>query len=219
MKKILAATLGLIFAGTVAFASPSIDYTPGAVTVELGSTLNSTFNGKGAINDSVGGKSGFKYAMAAGLGDNLALQYKGGHFVSEEFIGMGHTIHGISDLHEINLLYRVTPEISVVTGWLQNKVSYNTFVNEAKVSGMHFGVVGSKKLNDKSSLFAAYIAGKESLFWEAGISNKIGQDTYFNVSYAERELRDVDLRPIGSPVGAKENYKLKGISCVVSTKL
>ncbi|HWR43990.1 hypothetical protein [Sporomusa sp.] len=219
MKKIIAATLGLVFAGTAAFASPSIDYTPGAVTVELGSTLNSTFNGKGAIDDSVDGKSGFKYAVATGLGNNFALQYKGGHFVSEDFSAIGHTIHGISDLHEINLLYRISPEFSIVTGWVQNKVSYNNLISEAKVSGMHVGITGSKKLNDKSSLFAAYIAGSDTLFWEAGISNKIGQDTYLNVSYAVREFKDVDLFVPLLNQGSKEDYKLKGISCVVSTKL
>ena len=219
MKKIIAATLGLVFAGTAALASPSVDYTPGAVTVEFGSTLNSTFNGKGAIDDSVDGKSGFKYGVAAGLGDNFALQYKGGHFVSEDFSALGHTIHGVSDLQEINLLYRLSPELSIVTGWVQNKVSYNSLISDAKVSGLHLGLTGSKKLDDKSSLFAAYIAGSDTLFWEAGISRKLGKDTHLNVSYAVREFREVDLYVPAINQGSKEDYTLKGISCVVSTKL
>lgn len=217
MKKIVAATLGLVFAGTVAFASPSIDYTPGAVTAEFGGTIDSTFSGK-ITGISAAAKSGFKFGVTTGLGNGMALQYKEGHFKSEDLRApWGNFIHGKSDLNELNLLYRISPNVSLVTGWLQNKISYSADIAEAKVSGMHIGLAGSKRLSDQSNLFASVVAGKDTLFWEAGVSNKIGKDTYLNVSYAVREFKNVDVIP--SVLVPKEDYKLKGISCVVSTKL
>ena len=72
-------------------------------------------------------------------------------------------------------------------------------------------------MNEKSTAFAAVLSGKDVLFWEAGISYQIAKDTHFNVSYGEREFRNVHLDVL-SPVvlHKKENYKLKGITCLFS---
>lgn len=225
LKKVLATTLGLLLAGATATAAPVTDFEKGAVTVEFGSTFNSNFNGSGAVSGSAGGKSGFKYAITSGLGDNWAVQYRGGKFKSEDFSGTADFLpdpvstYGKSDHQEFNVVHRLNPNLSLVVGLVQNTFSYGLpSIKEATKSGVHIGFEATKKINDKSSIFASLVGGKDVSFWETGISYKLAKDTALNVSYAERNFKNVDLEV--PPVPKKsENYKLKGITCVVSTKL
>jgi hypothetical protein len=224
-KKIAAAVLGLLMAGvTAVYASPVTDFEKGNVTVEFGSTLNSTFNGSGAVTGEADGKSGFKYGVTTGLGDNWAIQFKGGKFKSEVFTGNSQahpgvsvTTFGKSTHQEFNLIRRISPNVSAVAGWVQNKFSYGQYVEPATISSFHAGFMADQKLNEKATLFAAVLGGKDVLFWEAGISYKIAKDAHFNVSYGEREFKNVDL-DILSPIvmHEKEDYKLKGITCLFS---
>lgn len=227
-KKIAAAVLGILMAGTTAvYASPVTDFAKGHISAEFGSTLNSTFNGSGEVTGKADGKSGFKYGVTAGLGDNWALQFKGGKFKSEVFSGSSQTYpitvttFGKSTHQEFNLIRRISPNVSAVAGWVQNEFSYGQYVEPATISSFHFGFMADKKMNEKSTAFAAVLSGKDVLFWEAGISYQIAKDTHFNVSYGEREFRNVDLgvemtTPINISLHKKEDYKLKGITCLFS---
>jgi len=207
---------------TAVYASPVTDFEKGHVTVEFGSTLNSTFNGSGEVTGEAGGKSGFKYGVTAGLGDNWAIQFKGGKFKSEDFsaystsLGFPVTTYGKSTHEEFNLIHRISPNVSAVAGWVQNKFSYGKYVAPATISSFHAGFMADKKLNEKSTAFASVLGGKDVLFWEAGISYQIAKDAHFNVSYGEREFKNVDLNVPAFSVYKKENYKLKGITCLFS---
>ena len=115
-KKIAAAVLGILMAGTTAvYASPVTDFEKGHISAEFGSTLNSTFNGSGEVTGKADGKSGFKYGVTAGLGDNWALQFKGGKFKSEVFSGSSQTYpitvttFGKATHQEFNLIRRISP--------------------------------------------------------------------------------------------------------------
>lgn len=228
MKKIIAATLSLLVMGTTALASPTPSFEKDAVTLELGSTLNSKFLGEGAVSGEADGKSGFKYAVAVGLGNDLAVEYRGGKFQSENFSvtmlvgGVPTTVdkvYGKSIHQEINLIHQINPSMSAVVGWVQNKFSYNKVVADAKVSAIHAGLLGNHKLDDKTALFASVIGGKDVIFWEAGFSRKLAKDANLNVSYARREFKNVDFNTLAPLPSGKENYILHGISCVVSVKL
>lgn len=222
-KKIAAAVLGLLMAGvTAAYASPVTDFEKGHVTVEFGSTLNSTFNGSREVTGEADGKSGFKYGVTAGLGDDWAIQFKGGKFKSEVFsaysasLGDSVTTYGKSTHQEFNLIRRISPNVSAVAGWVQNKFSYGNTVAPATIASIHAGVMADQKLNEKATLFAAVLGGKDVLFWEAGVSYKIAKDAHFNVSYGEREFKNVDLNVPAYSLYKKEDYKLKGITCLFS---
>ncbi len=222
-KKIAAAVFGLLMAGvTAVYASPVTDFEKGHVTVEFGSTLNSTFNGSGEVTGEAGGKSGFKYGVTAGLGDDWAIQFKGGKFKSEVFsaysasIGAPVTTYGKSTHEEFNLIRRISPNVSAVVGWVQNEFSYGILVAPATISSFHAGFMADKKLNEKSTAFAAVLSGKDVLFWEAGVSYQIAKDAHFNVSYGEREFKNVDLNVPAHSLYKKEDYKLKGITCLFS---
>ncbi|WP_312562585.1 hypothetical protein [Anaerospora sp.] len=226
-KKIAAAVFGLLMAGiTAVYASPVTDFEKGHVTVEFGSTLNSTFNGSGEVTGEAGGKSGFKYGVTAGLGDDWAIQFKGGKFKSEDFTGKSQSYPGVtvntygkSTHQEFNLIRRISPNVSAVAGWVQNKFSYSNTVEPATIASFHVGFMADQKLSEKATLFAAVLGGKDVLFWEAGVSYKIAKDAHFNVSYGERKFKNVDLGVEIPPVislHAKEDYKLKGITCLFS---
>lgn len=222
-KKIVAAVLGILMAGTTAvYASPVTDFAKGHISAEFGSTLNSTFNGSGEVTGKADGKSGFKYGVTAGLGDNWALQFKGGKFKSEVFsaysTSLNHTVstYGKSTHQEINLIHRIGPNVSAVAGWVQNKFSYGNTVAPATIASLHAGFMADQKLNEKATLFAAVLSGKDVLFWEAGVSYKIAKDAHFNVSYGERQFEDVDLDAPAYALHKKEDYKLKGITCLFS---
>lgn len=222
-KKIAAAVLGIVMAGvTAAYASPVTDFEKGNVTVEFGSTLNSTFNGSGEVEGEAGGKSGFKYGVTAGLGKDWAIQFKGGKFKSEDFSAYSNSLHstvhtyGKSTHQEFNVIRRISPNVSAVAGWVQNEFSYSNTVEPATISSFHAGFMANQKLNEKSTAFAAVFGGKDVLFWEAGISYQITKDTHFNVSYGEREFKNVDLDVKAASLHKKEDYKLKGITCLFS---
>lgn len=224
VKKVLATTLGLLLAGaTAAYAAPVTDFEKGAVTIELGSTLGSKFEGKTnvplGLPKSVDGKSGFKYGVAVGMGNDYALQYKGGKFKSEDFNLGGSPIHGKSDLQELNVIHKINPNLSLVGGWVQNKISYSRDVKEATKAAVHAGFVVSQPLNETSKLFASYLGGKNAAYLEAGIAFKVAKNSEFAVSYAEREFKDLPVASAILPPGVRADYKLKGISCVISTKL
>jgi len=222
-KKIIAAVLGVLMAGaTAAYASPVTDFEKGDITVEFGSTLNSTFHGSGEVEGEAGGKSGFKYGVTAGLGDDWAIQFKGGKFKSEDFSAYSTSLHttvntyGKSTHQEFNLIRRLSPNVAAVAGWVQNKFSYSNTVEPATIASVHAGLIANQKLDEKSTLFAAVFGGKDVLFWEAGISYQIAKDTHFNVSYGERQFKNVDLDVPAYSLHKKEDYKLKGITCLFS---
>jgi hypothetical protein len=214
---------------TAVYASPVTDFEKGDITVEFGSTLNSKFEGKGEkVNGSADGKSGYKYGVVTGLGNDFALQYKGGKFKSADFtasvIIAGNpvpvTTQGKSDIQEFNLLHKINANVAAVAGWVENKISYgDSRILPATASSLQAGIMYHEKLNDYSGVFASVIGGKDVLFWEAGMSFKLAKDTEFHVSYAEREFKKVALQAPALGIASKEDYKLKGITCVVSVKL
>lgn len=228
MKKLMATAVGLLIMGTTAFASPAPSFEKGAVTLEFGSTLNSKFVGEGTVTGEADGSSGFKYGVAYSLGDNLAVEYRGGKFKSENFAvtmlvsGNPTTVPGVygkSDHQELNVIHQVTPNLSAVVGWVQNKFSYNKVVAPAKISAIHAGILGNYKLDEKTVLFASVIGGDDVLFWEAGVSRKLSTDARLNVSYALREFRNVDFKTPYHLAYDKETYTLHGVSCVFTVKM
>lgn len=224
MRKILAimSTVFVITTAT-AFASPTTDFQQGAVSLEIGSTLNSKVTGRGSVSADVTGKSGFKIGVTAGLSDNLAIQYKQGMFKSEDStISIMHT-YAQAEPQDLNLLYKVNPNLTFIAGYEKTKISYGKYVADASKSSLHFGVTGTHKLTDKATIFATLMAGKDSSLKELGVSYALSKETTFNLSYAERKINNVDLQVPAFPgfpgIKGKEDYTMKGISCLFAFKL
>lgn len=223
MHKLIAAlTLGLMLTGTTAFASPA-EFEKGSVSLEIGGTLNSKVTGKGQIPAEVHGKSGFKAAVTTGLSDKLALQYKHGLFKSKESTiqtAKGPlTTYAQAEPVDINLMYKINPNLTLIAGYEHNKISYGKYVAAASKSAFHFGLTATHPLNETTGLFATLLAGQDVSLKEIGVSYNLSQVTTFNVSYAERKVKNVDLNvPILKEHG-KENYNMTGITCVFAFKL
>jgi predicted porin len=215
---VLTLTTGLFLATNIVSASPTTEFEKGSVSVEIGSTLDSKVSGQGRISAEVTGESGFKAAVTTGLNDHLALQLKHGFFKSEESNILSMTTYAKAEPSDLNLIYKVTPNLSFITGYEHTKISYGKFVSDASKSALHFGMTGTHKLNDNYTLFATLLEGKDVSLKEIGVSYQISKSTTFNLSYAERKVENVDLK-VGPAISGKENYTMKGISCLFAFKL
>lgn len=220
MRKITAVMSMSLIITTTAFASPTTEFEQGAASLEIGSTLNSNVSGKGKISPNVPGKSGYKVGITAGLSKNLALQYKQGMFKSQDSTILTMTTYAQSEPKDFNLLYKVNPNLTFIAGYENTKISYGKFVASASKSALHFGLTGTHKLNDKTTLFATLLAGKDVSLKELGVSYALSKDTTFNISYAERKVNSVDLSIPAHPIlNGKVDYTMKGISCLFAFKL
>lgn len=227
MRKLIALltlTTGFFIATNTVSASPTAEFEKGAVSVELGSTLGSKVSGRGKVSADVVGEFGFKATATAGLNDHLAMQLKHGMFKSEESTiptALGSlTTYAKAEPSDFNLLYKVNPNLTFITGYEHTKISYGKFVSDASKSSFHFGLTGTHKLNDKYTLFATLLGGKDVSLKEVGVSYKMSKSTSFNVSYAERKVENVDVKLKATTLlDGKENYTMKGVSCLFAFKL
>ncbi|MCC5463893.1 hypothetical protein [Pelosinus baikalensis] len=226
MRKLIALfTLitGLFMTTSIVYASPVTEFEKGAISVEIGSTLDSKVSGRGKVSADVVGDFGFKATATAGVNDRFAVQLKHGMFKSERTtipVGpISMTSYAKAEPSDFNFLYKVNPNLTFITGYEYTKISYGDFVSSASKSALHFGFTGTHKLNDNYTLFATLLGGKDVSLKEIGVSYKMSKSTTFNVSYAERKVKDVDLKVPGAHITGKENYTMKGISCLFAFKL
>lgn len=220
MRKIIAAMSVSLIITTTAFASPTTEFEHGSTTLEIGSTLNSRVSGEGKISPDVPGKSGYKVGITTGLSKNLAVQYKQGMFKSEESTILTMTTYAQAKPKDFNLLYKVNSNLTFIAGYEDTTISYGKFVAPASKSSLHFGFTGTHKLDNKTTLFATLLGGKDVSLREVGVSYALSKDTTFNVSYAERKVKNVDLGIPAYPIlNGKVDYTMKGISCLFAFKL
>lgn len=217
-------TTGLLLTANTVLASPAAEFEKGAVSLEIGSTLDSKVSGRGKVSADVIGEFGFKAAATAGLNNHLAVQFKHGMFKSEISTiptPLGSlTTYAKAEPSDLNLLYKINPNLTLITGYEHTRISYGAHVYDASKSSLHIGFTGTHKLNDKYTLFATLLGGKDVSLKEAGVSYKISESTTFNLSYAERKVENVDLGlKATSLLDGKENYTMKGISCLFAFKL
>lgn len=218
---LLTLAAGLFLTTNIVSASPTTEFEKGVVSVEIGSTLDSKVSGRGnKLSADVVGEFGFKATVTAGLNDHLAVQLKHGMFKSEESKFENMKTYAKAEPSDFNLLYKINPNLTFITGYEYTKISYGNYVSDASKSALHFGLTGTHKLNDKYTLFATLLGGKDVSLKEVGVSYKISKSTTFNVSYAEREVRNVDLKLKQTiTYDSKEKYTMKGISCLFAFKL
>lgn len=224
MRKLIAAmTMGLMMTATTSFASPVADFEKGALNLEIGSTLNSKVNGKGKVAADADGKSGFKAVVTTGLSDRFALQYKQGMFKSEDSTitsgGLTMTTYAKANLRDLNLLYKIDSNLTFLIGYEDDKISYGKYVNSASHSVLHFGLNATHKLTDKATLFATIVRGKDVSLNEIGVSYQMKPSAAFNISYADRRIKNMDLIVPLAGISGKEDYKMTGITCLLDFKL
>lgn len=222
-KLITVLTLGIILTGNTAFASAETEIKTGNVTFEIGSTLNSKVKGTGAMSAEIDGKSGFKASLIADINNHLSFQYKYGSFKSEEdttrSLPQPITTYAKAEIWDANLLYKLNPNLTLIAGYENTDISFGKAVLPASKAAVHLGIHASHEINDKTTLFSNLIGGKDVSLKELGINYKLSHNTSFSMSYAEREMKDLDLIIPIANFNKKESYNMSGITCVFSQKL
>jgi predicted porin len=208
----------VLLSGT-AFASPSVDFNKGAFILEAGSTLNAKVSGNGRHSINADGKSGYIYAITAGLGHNLALQFKQGKFQSANASLMGITTYAQAEPTDVNLLYKVNPQLTFISGYEHDNIYYGQAVAAASKSAFHFGLTGTHNLSRTTSLFATYLAGNGVSLSEVGVSYKLSANSTLSVSYAERKFENMAFNIPAYAYSDQVNYTMNGITCVMAVKL
>ncbi len=138
MRKLIALftlTTGLFMTTSIVYASPVTEFEKGAISVEIGSTLDSKVSGRGKVSADVVGDFGFKATATAGVNDRFAVQFKHGMFKSERTtipVGpISMTSYAKAEPSDLNFLYKVNPNLTFITGYEYTKISYGDFVSSA----------------------------------------------------------------------------------------
>lgn len=225
MRKLIVSLLilGVMLLGGTAFASPTTDFEKGKIVFEIGSTANSKVHGEGGVKADTTGKSGFKYAVTSGLGNNWAIQFKQGMFRSVDSpvpLKAGTVVtYAEAKPIDVNLLYKVNPNLTLIAGYEHDKISYGMYASDSAKSAVHFGATGTHKLSSKDTLFATLLGGHDVSLKEIGVSHALSKNTSFNLSYAERKMKNVSLQAPIIHLDDKVDYTMTGITCVFAFKL
>ncbi len=215
--KIIALTLGVLLSSATAFASP-VEFEKGSLEVELGATLNAKSAGSGRISMETSAKSGYKSVATLGLSDKFALQVKHGNFTSVDSHYGALTTFVESTPSDFNILYKLSPAVTLIGGYEHTDISYGKYVKPATSSAFHIGFTAKQPLSEKLSLFTTQVIGNDVSLQEYGVSYKTSKVTTLNVSYADRRMKNLDLSiPIAGIYG-KEDYKMTGYTCTVGVK-
>lgn len=217
-KKIAALALGFMLTGATAFASP-VEFSKGSVELEVGATLNAKSTGTGAVAKEVNGKSGYKSVATFGLSDKFALQLKHGNFTSEDanYNPLMKTFVE-STPSDFNLLYQLSPAVTLIGGYEHTDISYGKYVAPATSSAFHIGFTAKQPLSERLTVFTTHMIGKDVSLQEYGVSYKTSKVTTLNVSYADRRINNMPLVVPLAGINGREDYKMTGITCTVGVK-
>ncbi len=217
-KKIATLTLSLLLLGSTAFASP-VEFEKGSLEFEVGATLNAKSSGSGRIpNIETDGKSGYKIVVTHGLSDKFALQLKHGKFTSVDSSYGPLTTYVESVPTDLNLLYKVNDNLTLLAGYEHTEITYGKYVADAGKSALHLGFTAQHPLSERTTLFTTQVFGKDAALHEYGISYKASKVTTLNVSYADRRVNNVQLTVPVLGIDGREDYALTGYTCTVGFK-
>lgn len=206
MKKIIVLVACFMMIGSVALASPLMDFSQGKGSIDL--TMRNTENSI----EGVGLEKDYNFDGAAtfGLGNKWAVQYR--YFQPESDKTYIYPVAGTFKLatNEFNVLYKLDKNLAAFAGYanakgtLAGSVDTEEGVLEGSASSStkdlwQLGLVGTAALGDKTTLWASVGAGSDLTNWEAGIGYAFTPKCEFNVSYREFKVNDLD----GADVKAK----------------
>ncbi len=196
MRKIIVLVACFMMIGSVALASPLMDFSQGKGSIDL--TMRNTENsieGEGFEKD-----YNFDGAATFGLGNKWAVQYR--YFQPESDKTFGVVTLKLAT-NEFNVLYKLDKNLAAFAGYANAKGTLSaSAVSEERVTGdsassstkdlWQLGLIGSTALGDKTTLWASVGAGSDLTNWEAGIGYAFTPKCEFNVSYREFKVNDLD---------------------------
>lgn len=195
MKRTILATLCASFLLTGAVvASPLTDYSQGNIAIDLYYSKPKFDEIRPLITLEYGKKSTWDCSGTFGLGNKLAFQYTQLSPETSPYIDAWANIVMRLKIQEFNVLYQVTPNMSVYSGlvkaqgaWWENTTG-NYFPSNTR-SLWQFGAQGYTKLAAKLIGFAAVGLGNGYNSYNIGIGYKIAQNLELNAVYDYKKVK------------------------------
>lgn len=189
MRRIIVLVACLMMIGSVAMASPLMDFSQGKGAIDL--TMRNTENsieGEGFEKD-----YNFDGAATFGLGNKWAVQYR--YFQPESDKTFGVVTLKLAT-NEFNVLYKLDKNLAAFAGYANAKGTLAVDGIGSSSSSTkdlwQLGLVGTAAIGDKTTLWASVGAGSDLTNWEAGIGYAFTPKCEFNVSYREFKVNDLD---------------------------
>lgn len=233
-KTICIFTACMAVGSSIGLAAPAnASYEQGKVTVDLAMELSPTFN-----TDSAGttikhdGESQFKGGATVGLGHNFALQYQYSKNKMKEVVSRGannsgtETDNGEVTSNEVNLLYKVSPNLSAYIGnqHVNGSMNFDFVFDDPANGSIHTaidssknyaqaGVIVQQELSKQLTGWASVGIGPDLTDYKIGLAYKVNKNVDFDVYYS-----DTNYRSFANYAGTDYDMKLKGVNMGVSLK-
>lgn len=205
MKKIVVLVVCLMLTGSVASASPLMDFAAGKGSIDL--TMRDAKNSMGDTDFDK--KYNLDAALTLGLGGKWGFQFRNFQPQSADtYFGIPVNVNVKLETNEFNVLYKLDKNVAAFAGYVTAKGT-EEFVGVFSASSdrknmWQVGVVATAPLGDKTTFWASAAAGNDLINWEVGIGYAFSPNCEFNVNYRELKVDDlsgVDMKSKGLGFG------------------
>ncbi|MBP2655099.1 MAG: hypothetical protein H6Q73_2668 [Firmicutes bacterium] len=225
LKKFLFAFIVIMMNSSTLMASPLMDYSAGATSVDfmLRSSADFTVE-RGTSSKTFAGDNVYDLTVTKSIGHKLAVQYAAYNpqTTIERAVISSYSNQFTLQNKEFNLLYKVNNNIALFAGLSDNKLKFDGdpgpgithYAAETKKI-WQYGLSGKQKLGGKVSLYEVGALGKNLTAWKVGLGYKLTKDVEFNVDY--RYLQ-VDKLTIPAFAAYKFDATVKGVGAGLTVK-
>jgi predicted porin len=204
LKKILFAFIVIMMNSSTLMASPLMDYSAGATSLDImlrpSTEFTSEISNVSKIFD--GDINVYDITFTKSIGHKLALQYSSYNpqtTIERSFISSYSNQFTLQN-KEFNLLYKVNNNIALFTGLSNNKLKFDGdqgpgithYAAETKKI-WQYGLSGKQKLGGKVSLYEVGALGKNLTAWKVGLGYKLTKDVEFNVDYRYLQVNELTI--------------------------
>ncbi len=186
MRRAVFIGLALMLLSQVCLASPLDNFKPGSMAVDA-SLKPYTFEGSNAWDISI----------TAGLNKNWAVAGRQTRY-DAGYAGVNYRITN----QELNLIYKVNDQLQLYTGYSHTSgIRQSTGLNTADKDVFQAGVIATKKLDKRTTLYTILGGGKNVANVEFGLSYQLAPHLELTTTY-----RHLTVEKVGSAT-VKENFR------------
>jgi len=216
----LAIAAATMLAANIGFAAPLSDYSAGKTAIDL-TFRNTDVADKGPGYDiSFDKKNNMDWGITTGLGNKFAVQYNGYNAKTKDTYVEQFGISGKGELknQELNVLYKIDDNVSAYMGVVQSKWTISDDSSGSSSTDnknkIQFGLIGSTKIADKTTVYASFAAGSDLTNWKVGLSQEIAPNIDLNVDYRSLKVKNLT----GNDFTDKVDIAAKGLGLGVTYK-
>lgn len=212
-KTVLIVVCSFLISST-AFAAPLTDYSVGKASIDL----NYRNTEQLLDSDTYGRKYNLEPSVTIGIADKWAFQYRYKNLKSKSTTfnnGISYQTVNLC-VNEFNLLYSLTPNVSLFVGRILTDGAINVSVpgwGQSETWGWtslgQVGLLGSVPLTDKISAYGVVGISHRWTNFEVGLSYAFTKNWEFNVDYREmkKTFGEVDVKAKGLGFGVTYKFQ------------